>query len=230
MLIASQRHTARDLEQWRIDEEIDAITIQRTCFDEMEKRSIDTVGAFAARACYTGTSWGKDSVVIAHLLSLSGARVPLVWVRVDGRDNPDCVLVRDQFLASHDMNYHEIRVGAADGRKRLRAAFGFEEAARRFGDRHISGVRADESMDRLLRMARWGESTDRTCAPIGWWSTAEVFAYLHAFDLPVHPAYAQTGGGLWDRNRIRVATIGGERGRGHGRAEWEARYYPEMFR
>lgn len=31
--------------------------------------------------------------------------------------------------------------------------------------------------------------------------------------------------GLLSRERIRVATIGGERGTGHGRAEWERTYY-----
>lgn len=52
-----------------------------------------------------------------------------------------------------------------------------------------------------------------------------MFAYLHRFDLPVHPAYAMSRGGLWDRDRIRVASLGGRRGEGMGRAEWERAYY-----
>jgi hypothetical protein len=33
-------------------------------------------------------------------------------------------------------------------------------------------------------------------------------------------------GGRLDRERLRVAALGGDPGRGHGRAEWEAHYYP----
>ena len=78
-------------------------------------------------------------------------------------------------------------------------------------------------------MARWGESTERTCAPLGGWTGADVFAYLHTHRLPVHPAYACSLGGVLDRDRIRVAALGGERGRGHGRAEWERRYYGDAM-
>lgn len=74
-------------------------------------------------------------------------------------------------------------------------------------------------------MARWGVSTDRTCAPIGNWTAEHVFTWLHMLNLPVHPAYAQTYGGQLDRGRIRVGALGGERGTGHGRREWERRYY-----
>lgn len=90
---------------------------------------------------------------------------------------------------------------------------------------HLSGVRGQESGARALRMQRWGTTTARTCAPIGWWTGLDVFAYLGLHDLPIHPAYAMNVGGMLDRERIRVASLGGKRGEGHGRAEWEARYY-----
>ena len=66
--------------------------------------------------------------------------------------------------------------------------------------------------------ACWGLS----CQPNGHWSARDVFAYLNAHDLPVHPAYAMTFGGALDRGRLRVGTIGGSRGTEFGRAEWEA--------
>lgn len=72
---------------------------------------------------------------------------------------------------------------------------------------------------------RWGVSTASTCAPLSFWTDADVFAYLHRHDLPIHPAYACSMGGAVPRGRIRVDALGGETGTGHGRAEWEVRYY-----
>jgi len=40
-----------------------------------------------------------------------------------------------------------------------------------------------------------------------------------------HPAYACSMGGALDRAQLRVAALGGDRGSGHGREEWERRYY-----
>ena len=57
----------------------------------------------------------------------------------------------------------------------------------------------------------------------------ETFGYLAAHDLPVHPAYAMLGGGRWERDRIRVASLGGRRGDGIGRAEWEREYYSDVL-
>lgn len=74
-------------------------------------------------------------------------------------------------------------------------------------------------------MRRWGESSLNTCAPLGWWSGWDVFAYLVTRGLPIHPAYACTMDGLLEPIRIRVASLGGRRGDGMGRAEWERRYY-----
>jgi len=107
---------------------------------------------------------------------------------------------------------------------------GFVEAARRHGDAHVSGVRAEESGARKRRMMASGETSASTCAPIGWWKAADVFAYLYARGLPVHPAYACGISGAWTRERIRVASLGGQRGRGHGRAEWERAYYRAAMR
>lgn len=229
MLIASPKHTERDMEAWRLNEDMDAINAQRFRLREKASEATGEILAFAQGGpCYVGLSWGKDSVVIAHLVARSGATLPCIYVRVTGVANPDCDLVRDAFMSSHSIDYREIE--SAGGQLATgRLGLGFAEAAARFGNRYISGIRGQESASRGQRMSRFGVQTDRTCAPIGWWTTAEVFAYLHLHELPIHPAYAMTGG-CWEREHIRVATIGGERGRGHGRAEWEQRYYPELCR
>lgn len=57
----------------------------------------------------------------------------------------------------------------------------------------------------------------------------DVFAYLAARDLPVHPAYAMSHGGRLDRRWLRVGSIGGTRALGRGRMEWESAYYGDVI-
>lgn len=240
-LILSKRHSARDLEQWSLCERLDAVNAKRLPLPQMILRATNEMGDFARRVggCYAGTSWGKDSSVLAHLCYLlqaeHGIIIPVVWVKVLPIANPDCALVRDAFLAQHPLaNYHEIEVWCAhdaDGwHARGTLEKGFAQAAKQFDARHISGIRGAESGPRKHRMMTYGVSSENTCAPIGWWSTPEVYAYLYQYKLPVHPAYACSQGGIWHRDRIRVASLGGKRGQGHGRAEWEMYYYGKEVR
>lgn len=180
--------------------------------------------------------------MIAHLAWCAseelGVDVPLVHVVVRPINNPHCLDVRDAFLARWPVRtYHEETVWcrrnqvgdphdiADSWHATGTLEEGFASAARLFGDRYVSGIRGDESGGRRRRMRAYGVATSRTCAPIGHWSARDVFAYLYAHDLPVHPAYAMSMGGALDRDRIRVASLGGQRGTGTGRAEWERTYY-----
>lgn len=52
-------------------------------------------------------------------------------------------------------------------------------------------------------------------------------ACLCSRGLPIHPAYGYLMDGILDPRRVRVASLGGERGTGWGRREWERRYYGE---
>lgn len=237
MLIQSGRHSRQDIATWATREQSDAIWSRIDSYARMQSRSRAAIQSFVAREsdgwCYCGVSWGKDSVVAADLVSRYAPGVPIVWVRVDPDYNPDCLLVRDEFLRTHpSMQYEEVVVTRDPGPYRVHGTLesGMQIAAEKLGaTRYISGVRADESAVRKARMRNWGESTLRTCAPIGWWTARDVFAYLHARGLPVHPAYACSMDGMLDRARIRVGPLGGpvgERpGDNWGRVEWERRYY-----
>lgn len=244
MLIESHRHRPDDIERWRAIEACDEVMARSKRFRAKVRKSIDELMSFTgAGPCYAGVSWGKDSLVLAHMIATHVPRIPLIWVRVRPIENPDCVLVRDAFLRAHpSVEYWEIErwceLSATEWHpSELRRAeggtwiargtleSGFKEAAQRFGDRHVSGIRANESGSRAMRCKVFGLSTKNTSAPIGWWTGADVFSYLWLHRLPVHPAYACTMGGLLDRDRIRVAALGGTRGDGMGRAEWERAYY-----
>lgn len=229
-LLKSHRHTAHDLEHWA------EVSVDDEILGELAERrvpaAIEALRRFADRHpdAYAGVSWGKDSVVVADLVMRAGVDLPLVWIVVRGVDNPDCPAVRDAFLERWpDARYDEITVDRDRRPGVLTSAPGFAIAAERYGDAHVSGVRGSESQGRSKRMARWGVETARTLAPIGHWSGADVFGYLARRDLPVHPAYACTFGGALNRERIRVAAIGGSRGAGVGRSEWERAYYRDEW-
>lgn len=231
MLIASPRHTAADLECWGRTWRTAQLHSQLKSHRRQVRRSEDALLSFTGVGMgYAGVSWGKDSVVLASLIARLIPRWPLVWVRVEPIANPDCLLVRDAFLAEHpSVRYEEIvewcRRDSDGWHARGTIERGFAEAARRYGPRYASGIRAEESGIRKLRVAKHGLVGPGTCAPIGWWTGDDVWAYALSHGLPIHPAYACTMDGALDPRRIRVASLGGKRGTGMGREEWERSYY-----
>lgn len=228
MLIPSPRHRPEDLELWREMESADMIHGQRLIASGRLEKSLDAIGAFSnAGPCYAGVSWGKDSTVLCELVGRSGCSFPVIWLTYGGATNPECFSVRDVMLNRWPkLNYREIDVGEAeDQRDDYSAAVKSANATR-----YISGVRGDESGIRKIVMRRWGVATDNTCRPLGWWSNTDVFGFLAVAGLPVHSNYAMLGGGRWPRKHLRTASIGGERGIEHGRAEWETEYYGDVLR
>ena len=111
-LLASERYSDEDLRVWADLERYDAMRAESATMDRRIESALDHIGEFVARGqCYAGVSWGKDSVVVAGLIAQSGLRVPLVWVRVEPRINPDCIAVRDVFLARFPcLDYDEVIV------------------------------------------------------------------------------------------------------------------------
>lgn len=241
MLIPSQRHRAEDLDLWRELEACDRAAASHRSLSKLAASAIETAIGFMKKGpAYTGVSWGKDSVVAADICArasrLAGVPCPpLVWVRVEPIANPECAAVRDAYLqANPRTNYLEITERCewdADGwhaTGTLEA--GFQRAVELVGARrYISGIRADESGIRTISGRTHGMATARCCRPLLRWRAEHIFAWLARHDLPVHPAYAMLGNGRWNRERIRVASLGGRRGDGFGRSEWEAEYYGDVL-
>lgn len=239
MLIESPRHTPADLNLWVDHEEAD---LQHS-MSRREQEAKEAIVQFTDQLpCYAGVSWGKDSVVIAHLLRRYAPDVSLMHLRPTNH-NPDCDAVRDiYFDLFPGQAYEEVFVsydgldrtmldrGSLDRLTDQRWYAAIREYGKEFRQRHILGIRAEESTGRRFRVMRWGLASPNACAPIGRWSTADVFAYLACHGLPVHPAYAMLGGGRWRRDRIRVAEIGDTHGTGSGREEWEREYYGDVLR
>jgi len=236
-LINSPRLRPGDREAWEKIEEGSRAWSATTRYSRHVEEAEMVVAQFCTRrrGGYASTSWGKDSVVLADIVCRIMPRYPLVWVRVEPIYSPECRLVRDQFLERYpDTEYCEIlrrctahKDGSLSATGTLES--GFAEASFRFGSRHISGIRAEESAARKLMGQVLGTGTDNACTPLMRWQALDVWAYLAEHDLPIHPAYAMSFGGALSRDRIRVASIGGKRGRGTGRMEWERAYYPDIW-
>ena len=235
MLIVSQKHSQEDLDLWRNLEHADKIYYQSHAMPDMETRAIIEVASFHKQAqgrCYCSVSWGKDSVVLAHLVLRANLDIPLVWIKVNPIFNQDCLKVRDLFLEKFHPRYHEIEIqfSGKDDNPTDTILPGLRIAEQEHGKHYISGIRKQESGRRALRILAHGLSTRRSCAPLGYWTTNMVFAYLVQHRLPVHPVYAMLGGGRWTRDKLRVASIGCTPGSAFGRREWEMEYYPEQIR
>ncbi len=235
MLVDSPRLTPADRARWAELEHYDDALSGDPVLGRLEARAVAEIDRFAAWGdCFAGISWGKDSVIIAHLVALSGVAVPLVWARADRAENPECERVRDAFLAVHpDVRYEEHvyqwRVplrGDPDWRADQPGQDALAETLDgRYGGRRITGIRAAESGGRRMSAKAHGIATAVSCRPILHWTDQQVFAYLHREDLPVHPAYAMSGGGTWDRGRLRVHALRTE----VGDEVWERRYWPDMW-
>lgn len=215
MLIDSPRLTDRDRAHWAHMEHYDTVLAHSPRLDRLAEQARAAVEQFAAEGdCYVSVSWGKDSVTAAHLALQVAPDARLVWVRSRHFEMPECEQVRDAFLAAHPQaRYEEIEV---ELRNPKRGEPGYAERhldphadhqdilQEELTGRYVSGLRAEESRIRGISIGRRGLVTPGTCRPIGRWEATDVFAYLHREDLPVHPAYAMTMGGHYDRRWIRV--------------------------
>jgi phosphoadenosine phosphosulfate reductase len=243
VLIKSERHTTADLELWREMEEADRVHSFSAVLQRKVAESIEAILQFSASGdFYCGTSWGKDSICVLHLLLCVRPQTVVMHLRPTNH-NPDCDKVRDAFMERWSIQYYDEISVSYDGIDRCsvphqeldrmtdqRWYAAIHDYERKVSRRHMLGIRADESGGRRIRTLRWGLNSPNGSAPIAKWSQQDVFAYLCRNGLPVHPAYAMLGGGRWPRERLRVAEIGDSHGTGGGRREWEQEYYGDQLR
>ena len=245
-LIPSPRHTAGDLAYWARVEHYDDALSRDPRLDRLEAQGRTAVAQFALMDddWYVSVSWGKDSVVAAHIALQAVPDARVVWVRSEHWEMPECELVRDAFLASHPgARYEEILVAL---RNPKRGEPGYDTRhldphadhqdvlKEELTGRYVSGLRAEESRMRRMSIGHRGLVTRNTCRPIGWWDATQVFAYLYREGLPVHSAYGMTVGGRMDRRWLRVHPLCSApppRSAVYGTdsAEWEDLYYPDVI-
>lgn len=227
MLIESKRYLPGDMDAWDRAARADLSWAQMPRFgDRVEQAEMD-VARFARGECYAGVSWGKDSMVLADLVARVAPHVPLVWVRIEPLVPPESYAVRDAFVRLHPTCELEELVERYDSNQG--GGYSIKPALRRRGRRYLTGMRGAESAGRRAYQRSRGAVDRNVCAPLIDWSARDVWAYLTLHDLPVHPSYLMSLAGALDRDRIRVDHIGGDRGTGTGRRQWERTYYPDVL-
>jgi len=241
VLIDSPRITPQDRQTWERLEHYDDVLSRDRRLDRLADQARRVIAEFlAAGPAYVSTSWGKDSTVVCHLAAQVDPGVTIRWARAADVETPECELVRDAFLALHPGVRYEETV--FEFRVPLRGEPGFDDPdaptqdalAETLDGRRITGVRAEESRIRAISIGHRGLSTTNTCRPIGTWTAVQVFAFLHREGLPVHPVYAMSGGGYYDRRWLRVhplLTAMPNQSAAHGRdpATWEDLYYADVI-
>lgn len=239
MLIDSPRITPQDREHWERLEHYDDVLSRSPRLDRLADEARRAVAEFAAGGeFFISVSWGKDSVAAAHLALQVAPTAVVRWARARHVETPECEQVRDAFLAMHPgARYEEIEY---EFPVPLRFEPGHEDApdfdalGQVLAGRHVSGIRAEESRIRRISIHHRGPVTVNTCRPLARWQATDVFAFLHREGLPVHPAYAMTMGGHYDRRWIRVHPLGtATRAQSavyrHDWAAWEDAYYADVI-
>lgn len=240
MLIYSPRLTMADIDQWEKTEAIDAAHCLTPGYRARIARARESVREFVAGRpdgrFYGGLSFGKDSIVMCHLMREAAPRMPIVSIRNVENFNPDSPRVETVLC---DMLSHDYEVITYDYRNADASYYDtqgnpvkwhniLKDLKKRLGA-HVTGIRADESAKRNRRVRIFGLETEFSFAPLAYMTVQDIFAYLYENGLPVHPVYAMTGGGRWDKYRLRVAAIGNPEGRGMGRLQWEREYYGDIL-
>jgi 3'-phosphoadenosine 5'-phosphosulfate sulfotransferase (PAPS reductase)/FAD synthetase len=225
MLIITPRHTETDLKLWKEYEEMDRITaIPKNRVNESIRIISEWIKVHPNGAAYT--SWGKDSVVLLHLIYKTGLKIPVVYARFTDMYNPDCELVRDEFLKRYDIDYYEDSFDCPAVRE---AGAHWKSLQKKYGLYRLTGVRNDESGIRTMVYLMYRESSKFSCRPLSLWKNNQIFGYIEQNGLPLCPVYGYLGGGRWDRKHIRAHTLSGTAGDNFGRTEWEREYYPDIL-
>lgn len=240
MLIYSPRLTGADIRQWNDSLVIDIEHAKTNGYKSRIERTREEIRRFVAGRpdgmFYGGLSFGKDSIVMCHLMREAAPSMPIISIRNAENFNPDSprvesalknMLSHDYDIVTYDYRHADASYYDADGRPvkwhRILA-----DLKRSLGA-HITGIRAEESAKRERRVRVFGLETEHSFAPLAYLTAQDVFAYLEENGLPVHPVYAMTGGGRWDKYRLRVSAIGNPEGRGVGRLVWEREYYGDVL-
>ena len=237
MLIACERHTAKDVELWSsyeaADREVDCVRLAR-----MEADAVQCVRLFAeAGPCYMSVSGGKDSSVLWAIVHLANCGVEAWHLDTKPLADPYVSIVFEEMQKYFPMPFHVVenwcRWGEDDKEWHATGTFesGMKEVCRLANaTRYICGVRADESGVRKISCKYHGKTTGTSCRPLAWWTTQDVYSYAAIRGVPLHPNYAMLGGGRWHREKLRVAFLTLTHGNQFGRAEWENEYYGDVIR
>jgi len=202
---------------------------------------------------YLSCSFGKDSVVLLHLVMQYAPDIAVVFIN-SGYCFPDTYEVRDKFIRDYHINLVEIQqphdymdiidqYGLPDDRtptqqdkvvRLLKKDLANEWAKANGYDGHFWGMRKEESAGRRVMLNNRGPLFRAQaaglwrCAPLADWRWEDIWAYIHAYDVPYSGIYDKHG--FCDPRQIRNTSWVTTDGAAHnGRVAWLKYYYPELY-
>ena len=144
---------------------------------------------------YVALSWGKQSIVMAHIVYTIAPSVPCVhWTGPDAELIGDFRAVSAAFLARWQVNYCELQ----RGEKLSEAIADFDASSGHDGV--FVGLSAFESKGRRMtirnsdhrHILRYADGRVR-CCPLAEWGIVELAAYIGLHDVPLLEPYRRYG-------------------------------------
>lgn len=203
-------------------------------------------------AWYIGVSGGKDSMALAHLVSIIMPGVEM-WCHKDDLDFPGEKEFVEKATKKYGWNmkivspsvslYEAIQKMNIDVCEDIHSR-GTElsdkyfysmirEQEKKFGGCFL-GLRKQESRGRLKNYMSRGslyqrKNTKWTCNPLSNWTGDDVFAYLVINEIPIFDIYFKTKFHDGDPTRIREAWFLPGQSARKGQVVWLKYYYPELY-
>jgi phosphoadenosine phosphosulfate reductase len=203
---------------------------------------------------YAAISFGKDSMVLLHLLIQQKPDIPMVWSdRGEEAELPATYPFVEQVKQKYNINLHVIRPEMSmfeiyrqyglpeidEGVyrsivKEINLVHTFGKYVRENSiDGYFQGLRADEARSRLMFAKRYGPLFERkrdgmtVCNPLLWWTARDIWAYIVAYDVPYHPEYDNDR--FKSREQIRLSNWSGLYWAQEGRLAELRYYHPDLF-
>lgn len=221
------------------------------------ERAVDVTAAWlvACQRPYVAVSGGKDSVAMLAIVQDAAQRIGRPPIDVMWHDSgvewphvPEVFdrlralgLVHTLHIVRPDEDVLELKRRQMAGelsawKKDELALFG---PLRRYAEAHrldamALGLRSGESAGRAVSRATHGLTYRRTggmlvCTPIADWLWQDVFAFIAARRLPLHPIYSAPLLQLEHRGRIRLSWWASTDHHRHGELTWVRVNYPQIF-
>lgn len=184
--------------------------------------------ALSISPAYVAVSWGKDSLVMAHLVWLEDPSVPIVHIGAPHQDKLDNYLeVEADFQARFPCSYSRVDLGMRNAKET------FNSLKKTLPQLAFIGLRAEESKHRRASLASKGavyqykKGGYRAC-PLAWWAWRDVWAYIVLHDLKALASYDHESNE--DKSLSRTAVhVGRGRGANLGRFERLRKINPEYY-
>lgn len=158
--------------------------------------------------CYLSLSWGKQSIILAHMLYHINPHIPCVhWSGPDANIIADFSSVKNRFLSRWPIKYVEFDHGDDD-----LLGNGQRYLVDHDLQGYVIGFAADESRARKMTLAKNDDHQIATvrsalrCTPLRHWTREDYAAYIATHSIPLLSPYRRFG--LWVRTSTGVATGG----------------------